>query len=229
MEYAKESKMIIYKIQNKINGKIYIGQTVLSVEKRIRNHLQLINGRRSYLGKSIIKYGILNFDVSIVDKASSKEELFEKEKYWIKSFNCRYPFGYNLTEGGEGTLGFAHLEETKIKIGKANKGKRRSEEWKKNFINPLKGRKIAEETKQKISESHKGIFPSTETRKKLSEIRKGKIWCPYPLSEETKRKISIGNKGKKFSLEIRKKMSEAQKKRFSNSKEARNEYQLSLL
>lgn len=89
---------------------------------------------------------------------------------------------FNYTDGGDGTIGYKHIEETKRKMSE-------------NHTHFWKGRNHSEETKRKISQALKGKKPyemTEETKRKLSEINKGK-----KLSEEHKRKISEAVKGKK--------------------------------
>jgi group I intron endonuclease len=85
------------------------------------------------------KYGEENFTLEIIDFADTYEELKEKEKYWIKQYDSvNRDKGYNLTEGGDGTFGRMHSEETKNKIRQK-----------------AIGRKASEETKKKMSDSQK--------------------------------------------------------------------------
>lgn len=114
---------IIYKITNKVNGKVYIGQTTnnegvrgrYDISKRLplidgiyRYHLSLKNrDKRSfnaYLFYSIKKYGLKNFEViPALDVAFSKEELDIKEKGYILMFKAtNQDYGYNIQEGGYG-------------------------------------------------------------------------------------------------------------------------------
>ena len=102
--------MIIYLITNNINKKQYVGQTVQKLTARFTKH----KSATTYLGNSIRKYGEENFSIEAIDMANSKEELDEKEKYWIAKLNTRAPNGMNLTDGGEGVLGReVSLEERK--------------------------------------------------------------------------------------------------------------------
>lgn len=110
---------IIYKITNKVNGKVYIGQTTqengfkgryphkgVGVERVLKYHEWYIkNGysRNMFLYNSIKKYGCENFDVcEVFDIAFSQDELNIKEECWIsiyKSTNQKY--GYNIKFGGD--------------------------------------------------------------------------------------------------------------------------------
>lgn len=99
-----EKRYVIYKVTNKINGKIYIGKTY-NFEKRKREHLYDINNNLPF-HRALKKYGIENFVWEIVDTANSDDEAREKESQWIKELNsCIHSpdsNGYNITIGGEG-------------------------------------------------------------------------------------------------------------------------------
>ena len=90
--------MIIYKITNLINNKVYIGQTINSLEQRLSRHKQdALSGRlNTHFARAIRKYGIDNFIAEVIDTAQSQEELTQKEYYWIGYYHaCEQ--GYNET------------------------------------------------------------------------------------------------------------------------------------
>lgn len=98
----------IYKILNSINDKVYIGQTTKTVEERFKGHIASAKkikkeSKKNYcaIHLAMQKFGIENFSVSTIDTASSREELNEKEIYWISHYNSICPFGYNIAAGGE--------------------------------------------------------------------------------------------------------------------------------
>ena len=95
-------KIIIYKITNKINGKIYIGQTIQKLNRRVSDHVAKSKkcGKKTVFASAIKKYGIENFDITVIDKAETRAELNEKEILHIANFNSLYPNGYNLDKGG---------------------------------------------------------------------------------------------------------------------------------
>ena len=75
----------IYKIENKLNGKVYIGQTVKTVEKRFNQHKN--NSNKDYFSQIVLykafnKYGIENFECVELEEIDN-ELLDEREKYWI--------------------------------------------------------------------------------------------------------------------------------------------------
>lgn len=87
--------MVVYKTTNLINGKIYIGK-----DESMKPHYI---GSGYILKKAIRKYGKENFKKDILESCGSREELEEKERYWIKELNATNPeIGYNVAEGGTG-------------------------------------------------------------------------------------------------------------------------------
>ena len=133
-EYFGDEKIIdgkIYKITNLINGKIYIGQTIRSLEQIWKSHIYtaLNSINDSPLYNSIKLRGIENFKIEQIDSATTYSELNQKEYSWIIEENCLAPNGYNLRAGGDGK---GISEETRqkmrrLKIGRTthNKNKRR--------------------------------------------------------------------------------------------------------
>lgn len=92
----------IYKYTNKDNGKIYIGRSV-NISARKWQHLH-DPSPYSYFDQTLVKLGEDKFDFEIIEECSI-EQLQDKEKYWIKYYNCcaldNREGGYNLTHGGE--------------------------------------------------------------------------------------------------------------------------------
>lgn len=98
-----EQKQIIsgiYKIVNKINNKVYIGQSV-DVCKRLRTHYTTYNKKDSKqpIYKAMREYGIDNFTVELLVVCDS-ESLDDFEVYYVDKFNA-YRDGYNQTPGGD--------------------------------------------------------------------------------------------------------------------------------
>jgi group I intron endonuclease len=102
-------------LQNKINNKIYVGQTN-NLAKRRREHKakDRLFTKRSPLYQSIQKYGFENFEMIPIEEHTSEEAVDEAEEFWIQFFQSRNrEFGYNLAEGGKVNRGFKHSEEFK--------------------------------------------------------------------------------------------------------------------
>ena len=96
--------MIIYKITNQINNKVYIGLTTCSLKYRWAKHIaesKNINNTK-HLYKSMRKYGIKNFVIEEIDSTNDFKELGKLERHYIQQYNSTNPnLGYNLTHGGE--------------------------------------------------------------------------------------------------------------------------------
>lgn len=90
----------IYKHQNKINGKCYIGQTCRKNVSERWNNGKGYNG--TIFAKAIEKYGWDNFDHEIIeDNILTQEEANEREQYWIEYYGSYGENGYNMTRGGD--------------------------------------------------------------------------------------------------------------------------------
>ena len=161
--------MIIYKLTNKVNNKVYIGQTRSSIKKRFSQHCETRN--KTAIGLAIKKYGVDNFEYAVLyENIETLEELNKKEIEYINLYNSISPNGYNIESGGK--VIFANAE-SKAKISKA-----------------LKGRKIT--WSKKISESVKNLWENEEYRntqtkqryEKRGKYRKGIV------REKLKKKIN---------------------------------------
>ena len=111
----------IYKITNLDNGKCYVGFTRETPHIRWRNHVRqsrLDKERHTYLHSAIRKYGEDRFTVEVLEEGEANHLLSVREEYWISEIKPEY----NLTEGGNGVVGYKHTEETKKKITGRPKG-----------------------------------------------------------------------------------------------------------
>lgn len=91
-------KKDIYIITNKINGKVYVGQSQNSAI-RFKQHCKLSNMSNSIIGRAIQKYGKENFAFHVIEKQITNYN--DREKFWISYYNSVIPFGYNILDGGE--------------------------------------------------------------------------------------------------------------------------------
>ena len=171
----------IYEITNNINGKQYIGKRVTKKDINKDDYM----GSGLLLEKAKFKYGIENFSKQILEVCNSKEQLSEREIYYISLVDApKNPMYYNVASGGEGGNTYAgktidELEEIKRKIQENRKFNGHTEETKakisekkiKNYCkekHPLYGKHHSEETKRKLSEKNKGQVFSEERNKKVS-------------------------------------------------------------
>lgn len=90
-------KKAIYKIENKVNHKIYIGQSSDPI-RRFKEHCGKNENYSSLIRKAIIKYGQENFNFKVLEWT---ENYNDREKYWINYFRSLVPNGYNILPGGQ--------------------------------------------------------------------------------------------------------------------------------
>jgi group I intron endonuclease len=147
------AKAMIYKITNKVNGKIYIGQTIHDLEKRWKEHKRHARQNRSNkshaICNSIVKYGAENFTIESIFSIFNINDADEFEIYFISKFNTLAPNGLNLSPGGSNVT---HTSEVKRKISKKIK-----ELWNSSGHS------------QKISKKIKELWNSSGYRQKISK------------------------------------------------------------
>lgn len=162
--------MLIYKITNKLNGKIYIGQTVQNLTDRWSDHSRPCTGQhvnKTAVANAIRKYGRENFTIEEIDTASNLDELNIKEQTYIKALNSLVPNGYNLEVGGNNKQ--CH-PDTKAKISATLKGTPITNRWSGGNTAPR-----TEETKAKIRASMTGV-PQTWKYKPVLANETGVIY-----------------------------------------------------
>lgn len=212
-----EREIIVYGLASSENGRLrYIGQTVNQLKKRINGHICYANK----YGKSAIQKWI----VSVLDKG------FEiigwiicPKAIWniteIETIKQYRELGFdllNLTDGGEGTLGYHH------------KGRKRPDLAERNRQNTgIKRGKMSPEENERLQQYRKRAKPYVAERNRNTKPWLGKKHTPEQLekmrqrnlgktlTEECKKKIGDANRGRKFTDETRRKMSESQKKRWT--------------
>lgn len=157
----------IYKTTNLINNKIYIGQHIAAEFDKY------YKGSGVMLTRAFKKYGKENFSCVLLEAVETKEALDARESYWIDKLNSRDSnVGYNITAGGEGTIGYQHTEEAKKKISSAKKGKPLTEAHRKAIGLASKGHKLSEENKAKLRAANLGRKATEETKQKMREAHK---------------------------------------------------------
>lgn len=189
--------------------------------------------RSDYWKNIVNKHGL---KIEIVARMTSEIDAFEHEKELIRFYRTQGHPLCNLTDGGDGSSGYSHTEQSREKISLTNTGKKRTPEQNKRNSDarigkPLKegvgakisasnkGRVVSAETRAKISSSHVGMKPSKEACEKISRANKGRIRSPEfkakivaartgkVCSSATRAKIAESNRGKVVSMESRDKIS----------------------
>lgn len=202
----KEKKFKVYKHVSP-NGKIYIGQTCQTLNKRFRHDGVGYKGS-TYFIRAIEKYGWDNFEHFVIADNLTKAEADWLEMYLISYYNSNLPEkGYNLAKGGKTCAGVKRSEEFKKHLSEINKGKTLTEEHKRKISKGNRGKKLSDEQKKRISEINKGRKMSPELIERLRQINKTRVRTSeeieksaakhrgIPLSEEHKRKLSEAHKG----------------------------------
>ena len=179
----------IYIITNNVNGKIYIGKH--STDNLNDGYM----GSGKLIKKSIQKYGLENFTKEYLAFCDNEETLNYLERFYIRKYKAK-ELGYNLTDGGEGTLGIILSEESRkrkslAKIGnKYGVGHKLTDEHKEKLSKIFKGKHLSEEHKYKLSIAHKGKHLSDEQKRRQSESLKGhKSWSLGKHWKHTKESI----------------------------------------
>lgn len=185
-----EKSMVVYKITNLINGKVYIGQTVDKLKRRV-NRLQY----NIFLKRAIKLYGMDNFELSIIENCFDISELNKREQFWISFYNStNNQKGYNLQSGGkncrvhevtkrvlsEKCSGWHHTEKAKQKISEAVAG---SKHW-------AYGKEFSDEHKENMSNAHLGNKHSQATKDKMSKTREGTLITWGDRISESKYKVT---------------------------------------
>jgi group I intron endonuclease len=153
---------MIYKATNKINGKIYIGRTVKTLEERKYNHEKSTDD--TYFHQALRKYGVDNFEWEVIHETD-----YDNEQYYIEKYNSLdRNVGYNTAIGGTG--GDTITNNPKIQEVKSNMSKSSKEVWsryehREKMIKIRKEFGNTKEFKDKISQNSKKMWESKEKRK----------------------------------------------------------------
>jgi len=184
----------IYKIVNNVNGLVYVGCTVNSLEHRFYEHIYRCfkTDYKSKLYNSMKKYGLENFTIELIEECDLKI-IYETEKKYIKEYNS-YENGLNTTLGGEGCLGYIHPTEVRKKIsenlknGNSHKGKTYEE---------LYGERADDERLKRKLASGWNNMTKEDRENRINSIREGiskKSKYSVELVTEIKEKLNNGVK-----------------------------------
>ena len=109
--------MYIYKITNKVNGKVYIGQSIRPIEQRFLRHINdaVNNILDTHFARAIRKYGKENFYIELVETCDNQTELNLREQYWIRKYDS-INNGYNETDATSKCGGNTYMSKTESEM-----------------------------------------------------------------------------------------------------------------
>ena len=149
-----------------LNGKYYIGSAV-DLGNRFNDYFQdsyYKSRSNTLIVRSILKYGIGNFALVILDFVD-KDDLLSREDHFIQTLNPEY----NILQNAGNSLGYNHTPESIEKITQSALGRTHSVEVRKAMSesrmganNPMFGKNVSEETRLKLSEAAKNRVKSNK-------------------------------------------------------------------
>jgi group I intron endonuclease len=199
----------IYKIQNAVDGRMYIGQSVNPAQRAKRHFWK--NNKCIKLGNAIQCHGLDSFSFSVLYWCKDKADANEVEELLIDLGDTRTN-GYNIAPGGYGTgagqdnpfFGKRHTEETKARLSDSKRGKPMAATAREKIADANRNRTMSEATKEKLRVRPKSELCSERT----AAANKARVW-----SEESKAKLVAYNTGRKMSEEAKAKIAAANKTR----------------
>lgn len=190
----------VYLRTNKINGKQYVGQTS-NFKQRERQWRCL---KWYYANKELTNdrntFGVENFDIVILFETEDAVEASEKECEYIAKYNTLYPNGYNVSTGGKKGFKYQNdiVKARALKIsGEGNYwfGKTFSKEHREKICNSNRGKKRSDDFRKHMSEITKGeknpAYGTTHTdewKKHMSKLMTGRKMPKEAIEKSAKGK-----------------------------------------
>jgi len=202
----------VYLATNQVNSKQYVGQTIHTLKQRRKVHLADARRKPKYrqaFHHAIAKYGPSKFKWKVLLRSNDPQTLLAAEVCFIAELGAKAPDGYNLTDGGEGMVGFTHSEESKCKMSRSGCKRYESEEEReKRRQGALKWSKDNPMSEEKREKCRQGALKqwAEMTDKAREKLRQGQR---KPCSEETKEKVRRAHLGKPLSEEHKEKLRQA--------------------
>ena len=229
----------IYIHKNKVNGKVYVGQTIQNPPSKRWGRNGIKYQGQSYFWKAIQKYGWDNFEHTILEDNIPEKKLSEREEYWIKFYNAaNREYGYNyyetsnlekhtykMPEKWNGEARKQYYEEHPEKVEQIRQ--KVTELWQDPAFrdkalsnrpdisgenNPMYGKHLSEETKQKISEHFKNRAIYRDNTQPVKNLDTGEIF--YSTADAAE---SLGKDRKSGSGNIKRAASGQQNKAYGYS------------
>lgn len=211
------SQIVLYQAVNRVNGKRYVGITKQGLPTRVYKHLyKARNGQGYRLGAAIRKYGEDAIVFSTLVVCPDYRYALDAEMAYIAATKPEY----NVTAGGEGVLGLQMSEETRAKLGAANKGnkywvgrKHKPETMEKlrqrmiGTVGHWRGKKrpdMVEKTRARMLANHPRYWAGKKrSPKTIAKIVATKKANPYPRTEKQRAAEQVNSKKMLLSKEMR--------------------------
>lgn len=193
----------IYTITNVANGKKYVGLTT-KFKHRMQQHCVPVMAYRCILSNAIQKYGKESFEFLPYASCKTLDDANFTERLLIRELNTRTPFGYNISEGGGGSIGVKNSPETRrkksiassgracspeqrLKISIANTGKKRTPEVCALYSRVQKARKVklSPDAKEKFL-GYRHLATTAEANEKRKRSLKGRTSYAFMLRANRK-------------------------------------------
>lgn len=175
----------LYKITNRVNGKLYIGITKLGLNQRWAKHLKDSHNPKYPLHHAIKKHGADLFSIELLKESTNRTYISNLEEPTILEYNAR-DNGYNVAKGGYGgDLGI-----------KANIKRK----------NTLANRPLSEKQRLADLQRQRQVGKTKENdagrRAQAEKIKGNKFALGHTHSDETKKKIRESHLGRKKQLKL---------------------------
>jgi len=172
-ELMANAQAILYRLTFH-HGKVYIGITRQTLEQRVRRHVAYARqGRHFAISCAIRKHGEDSFRSEVMAFGSWSEmlnaEIDAIAEHRLRGISC-----YNMTDGGEGSLGVVPSAEKRQRISASLSGRSLSAEHRQRVGESQRGKTIPEHVKDKMSAAAKGRVISVEQRQAVSAKLAGK-------------------------------------------------------
>jgi group I intron endonuclease len=179
----------IYALLHPTGAVRYIGKTDNPM-RRYQHHLQPWDSKthKSFWIRKLLRDGIK--PVMVILEVVKKTNWRQSEVRWIRRFRSRGFDLVNSTDGGDGSTGFKHTDETRKKIKMSQKGRVRLEETKLKISNTLKGHTVSEESRALIRASLTGRT-ATEASRKLTGKTSKASWAKLTPGEHEARRAKM--------------------------------------
>jgi group I intron endonuclease len=210
----------IYAIRNIINDKKYIG-SAKNFNLRFQAHLRELRRNKHHsikLQRAWNKYGENSFVFEVIQEVASLSDLLAVEQLHIDAHKSATNKGYNACPNAGSKLGTKLRQESKDKIGNANRGYKHTEENKKRMSLLATGRKLSDAAREKVRKAVTGRKHTPESIEKMRVVQSGKklseaqkailLACRLgsKLTNEHKEKLRVSSTGRKHTEEAKQKI-----------------------